>query len=225
MTVTCTELVKEYVTPAETIRALDGVSLDVEEGEFLALEGASGSGKSTLLNLIAGLDEPTSGAVQVAGHQLHRLSTADRGRLRLKSIGVVFQDNNLIAEFSILENILVPLRALGLDPTAARREARRALDRLGIGDLADRRPRDVSGGQRQRGGIARAIAGSRRVLLADEPTGALDSHNSIALFETLRELARQGTTVIVATHDPLVSPFVDRVLRLRDGRLETPGEA
>ncbi len=225
MTVTCTELVKEYVTPAETIRALDGVSLDVEEGEFLALEGASGSGKSTLLNLIAGLDEPTSGAVQVAGHQLHRLSTADRGRLRLKSIGVVFQDNNLIAEFSILENILVPLRALGLDPTAARREARRALDRLGIGDLADRRPRDVSGGQRQRGGIARAIAGSRRVLLADEPTGALDSHNSIALFETLRELARQGTTVIVATHDPLVSPFVDRVMRLRDGRLETPGEA
>jgi putative ABC transport system ATP-binding protein len=225
VTVTCTELVKEYVTPAETIRALDGVSLDVEEGEFLALEGASGSGKSTLLNLIAGLDEPTSGAVQVAGHQLHRLSTADRGRLRLKSIGVVFQDNNLIAEFSILENILVPLRALGLDPTAARREARRALDRLGIGDLADRRPRDVSGGQRQRGGIARAIAGSRRVLLADEPTGALDSHNSIALFETLRELARQGTTVIVATHDPLVSPFVDRVLRLRDGRLETPGEA
>jgi len=225
VTVTCTELVKEYVTPAETIRALDGVSLDVEEGEFLALEGASGSGKSTLLNLIAGLDEPTSGAVQVAGHQLHRLSTADRGRLRLKSIGVVFQDNNLIAEFSILENILVPLRALGLDPTAARREARRALDRLGIGDLADRRPRDVSGGQRQRGGIARAIAGSRRVLLADEPTGALDSHNSIALFETLRELARQGTTVIVATHDPLVSPFVDRVMRLRDGRLETPGEA
>jgi putative ABC transport system ATP-binding protein len=221
MSVTCTELVKEYVTPAETVRALDGVTIEVAPGDFVALEGASGSGKTTLLSLIAGLDAPTSGSVQVDAHAMSQINSNARARVRLESIGVIFQDNNLIDEFSILENVLVPLQALGMTPHVARQAALEALARMGILELQDRRPRDVSGGQRQRAGIARAIAGPRRLLLAGEPTGALDSENSKSLFGAMADLASHGTTIIIATHDPLIEGFARKVIRLRDGRVES----
>lgn len=219
MKVICTELVKEFATAAETVRALDGLSLTVENGEFLALRGASGSGKSTLLNLIAGLDLPTTGSVQVDSRILSDGSGAQRAQHRLRNTGVVFQDNNLIDEFTLIENVMVPLRALGHPHDRARAEALDGLERVGIAELADRRPRDVSGGQRQRAGVARAIAGPRTLLLADEPTGSLDSATSATLFATLRGLARTGMTVITATHDPLIEDFADRDVNLTDGKI------
>ncbi len=208
-----------YPLKSGPVPALRGVDVSLAPGETVCLFGASGSGKSTLLNVLAGLDVPDAGRVQVAGVDVVRASEAERTALRLRSVGMVFQDSNLVAQFTAAENVELILRCQGA--TAPRQQAGALLAALGVGELADRRPSDMSGGQRQRVGIARALAGDRRVILCDEPTGALDRANSRALFGLLRDLAReQQLGVLIATHDREAAEFADRVLTLVDGRVE-----
>ncbi|MDM4763705.1 ABC transporter ATP-binding protein [Galbitalea sp. SE-J8] len=206
-----------YVSAVETVVALDGVTLDAADGELVTVFGSSGSGKTTLLNVIGGLTVPDSGVVEVGGRNIVALSEADRADVRLRDVGVVFQDHNLIPEFTALENVMLPLRARGFSSGDARRAADTALSSVGVAGLGGRAPAQLSGGQKQRVGIARAIAGERGVLLADEPTGALDSENSRAVFGVLRDLARAGVCVLVATHDPLAREIADRVVTMSDG--------
>lgn len=208
-----------YPLPSGAVPALRGVDLSLLPGETVCLFGASGSGKSTLLNVLAGLDVPDAGRVAVAGVDVVRASEAERTALRLRSVGMVFQDSNLVAQFTAAENVELILRCQGA--SGPRRQAVALLGALGVGELADRRPSDMSGGQRQRVGIARALAGDRQVILCDEPTGALDRANSRALFELLRDLAREKQVgVLVATHDREAAEFADRVVTMVDGRVE-----
>lgn len=204
----------------ETIRAVDGVDLRVPAGEMACIYGASGSGKTTLLNLVAGLDVPEQGVVRVAGRDLTTTTQRDRAKIRLHNIGVIFQENNLVQEFTALENVLVPLLARGRPYPEASNEAAKELARVGIEGLAGRFPWEMSGGERQRVGIARALAGGRRVLIADEPTGALDSANSEALFALIAKLCHEGdVAALIATHDPLAQAWADTVWTMRDGQL------
>lgn len=205
-----------YSTPAGAVRALDGVNLEVAAGEMVSLYGASGSGKSTLLSVIGGLEVPGSGSVQVMGREIVGMSEDQRTDLRLRQVGLVFQEHNLVAQFTASENLQIVLRAQGC-PEA---EAKRLLGLVGIGELWNRMPDAMSGGQRQRVGVARALAGRRPVMLCDEPTGALDSHTSASLFSQLKALTRQaGVACLIATHDPLAERYADRVLEIVDGRL------
>lgn len=208
-----------YRSNVETVTALETVTLRVLAGEFVAVFGASGSGKTTLLNVIAGLQVPDSGDVQVGEHEVQHLTESERAQMRLVDVGVVFQDDNLIPEFSALENVMLPLRARGWSATAAVELAQEYLVKVGLDGLGRRMPAQLSGGQKQRVGIARALVGGRRVLLADEPTGALDSETSRAVFELLGELAEQGVAVVVATHDPLVLEYAGRIVTVRDGQV------
>lgn len=212
-------LVKAYPTPVETIRAVDGVTLSLAGGEFVCLHGASGSGKSTLLHLLAGLIEPDAGSVLVEGVELRAAETRAAAEVRRTRVGVVFQDDNLLAELSVWENVALPLEISGIRPSEAKREAVETLALVGLDGLADRRPREMSGGQRQRVGIARALVGGRRILLADEPTGSLDSTNSRALFELLADLAASGRAVLVTSHDPNCRTYATRSVEMVDGRL------
>ncbi len=209
---------KRFTVGEEVIVAVDAVSFGVTEGEFACISGASGSGKTTMLNILAGIDTADSGDVVVAGHSLSGRSERARADIRLRSIGVVFQSNNLLAEFTARENVALPLMVRGMGRTAANVTAQAALDSIGLADLGGRLPGRMSGGQRQRVGIARALAGEQKLLIADEPTGALDSENSRALFALMRELCdRRGTAVVLATHDPLAQDFADSTYLIVDG--------
>lgn len=203
----------------EKVTALDHVDFTAQRGQFVAIMGASGSGKSTLLNCIGGLQELDDGAVVVEGTTLSGLSEDQRANLRLTRIGLVFQDDNLIPVFTALENVTLPLFARGWAAADAEAEGKRWLERVGLADLADSRPAEMSGGQRQRVGIARAVAGSRGILLADEPTGALDSVTTREVLGVMRDLARDGVCVVVVSHDPVVRSFADRVHTMVDGTL------
>lgn len=210
---------RSFLTGSETVWAVRDAELTAGAGEFVCVVGASGSGKSTLINLIAGLDVADTGTILVGSADVGRLDEDQRARLRLESVGVVYQDHNLIEEFTALDNVALPLEVLGLTYREACAQAAAQLDRVGLADLAGRLPSQMSGGQRQRVGIARALVGDRRVLLADEPTGALDSQNSRALFEVLRGLCNQGTLAVVCTHDMMCREFADTVYEMRDGRV------
>ena len=205
------------------IRALDGVSLTVADGELVALTGASGSGKSTLLNLIGALDRPDEGEIRVGGEDVTRL--ADPSRYRAATVGFVFQFHNLIATLSALENVQIPM--LGRTARAQRdRRARELLAEVGLADRIGSYPPTLSGGERQRVAIARAIANEPSVLLADEPTGALDSETGAQIVALLRRLRDEhGTTILLVTNDDAVAAQADRVLRLRDGTLSEPATA
>lgn len=209
----------EFTTSAETVHAVNGVDLDIPEGQFVGLLGASGSGKTTLINVLAALENATAGTVVVGGHDLGALEPAEKARLRREDVGVVFQDNNLIQEFTARENVALPLIVGGMKRREADAEAGEMLHAVGLDGLEDRLPRKLSGGQQQRVGIARALVGGRRVLLADEPTGALDSENSRAILGLFADLSGEGVTVVIATHDGLIEEFADRIIVLRDGRL------
>jgi putative ABC transport system ATP-binding protein len=209
--------------PTRTV-ALEGVSLAVERGEFVAIAGPSGSGKTTLLNLIGAMDDPTSGAVRLRDRDLGGLSDAERAELRLRHIGFVFQHFNLIPVLSAAENVEFPLLFRSDLPARERRErTAKVLERVGLGDKAARRPAELSGGERQRIAVARALAGGPDLVLADEPTASLDHETGRGVIELMRELNRErGTTFLYATHDAELLRLADRVVRLRDGRIVTP---
>ncbi len=204
--------------PAE-VRALCDVDLSVDAGRLVAVMGPSGSGKSTLLTIAGSLEEPTSGEVLVGGAALSELSRNQRARLRRRSIGYVFQDYNLLAGLSAAENVSLPLELDGVGARKARATGMQALEELGLGDRASRYPDELSGGERQRVAIARAVVGERRLLLADEPSGALDSVNGEAVMRLLRAACGRGVAGVVVTHDAQLASWADRVVFLRDGRV------
>ncbi len=210
---------RQFMAGSDQVWAVRDVSLSVLAGSFVCLVGASGSGKSTLLGLVGGLDTPTCGTVSVLGRDVGALDEDERADLRLSSIGIVFQDNNLIDELTALENVALPLEAAGMPPRDAAAQAQDALARGGLAGLSHRFPADLSGGQRQRVGIARAVVGQRRLLLADEPTGALDSQNTQSLFAQIRHMCSKGMTAIVVTHDATVMDYADAAYEMVDGRL------
>jgi putative ABC transport system ATP-binding protein len=212
--------------------ALDHVTLDIEAGEFAAVMGPSGSGKSTLLNLVAGLDRPTSGRVLVDGTDLTGQGEASLARFRRRRLGMVFQFFHLLPSLTVLENVLIPAQLAGVRPARAESRARELLARLSIEDTAGRFPARLSGGQQQRVAIARALINEPPLLLADEPTGALDSASGTQVMELLRDLHRDGQTVLLVTHDArLAARYAERVVSLIDGqviddaRLEAPSAA
>lgn len=209
---------KAFTTGVDAVTALDSVDFDLDPGEVACIYGASGSGKTTMLNVLAGMETLDSGTVTVDGEDLTQRNEAQRADLRLHRVGVVFQSNNLLPEFTALENVVLPLLVKGHRRRVATLEASTALAAVGIEQLADRLPAQMSGGQRQRVGIARALAGEQRLLVADEPTGALDSENSRTLFELLRRRATSdGTAIVIATHDPIAQDYADSVFHMVDG--------
>ncbi|WP_059009943.1 ABC transporter ATP-binding protein [Streptomyces specialis] len=201
------------------VHALKGVDLSVHAGEFVAVMGPSGSGKSTLLTLAGGLDTATGGQVLVEGHDLGALSRARLAKIRRTSVGYVFQDYNLIPALTAAENIALPRELDGVAARTARREALAALDEIGLSELADRFPDEMSGGQQQRVAIARALVGERRLVLADEPTGALDSETGEAVLALLRRRCDEGAAVVLVTHESRYAAWADRVVFLRDGTI------
>jgi putative ABC transport system ATP-binding protein len=204
--------------PAE-VQALCGVDLSVDEGELVAVMGPSGSGKSTLLTIAGSLEDPTEGEVVVGEASLTGMSRNDRARLRRRAIGFVFQDFNLLPGLTAAENVSLPLELDGTPGRSARRSAMASLDGLGLSDRADRFPDELSGGERQRVAIARAVVGDRRLLLADEPSGALDSVNAEAVMRLLRNACRGSVAGVVVTHDAQLAAWSDRIVFLRDGRI------
>jgi putative ABC transport system ATP-binding protein len=215
-----TEVSKTYDGPGGQT-ALGELSLDIEGGEFTAIMGPSGSGKSTLLNLIAGIDRPSGGRVRVAGEDLDRLSEARLARFRRARLGFVFQFFNLLGNLTVLENVLIPAQLNGVRPAQAKARAMELLARLDIAELADQYPARLSGGQQQRVAIARALINRPVLLLADEPTGALDSHGGEQVMELLQGLNREGQTVLLVTHDAkLATRHAGRVVSLIDGRVD-----
>ena len=201
------------------VHALRDVDLRVEAGELVAVMGPSGSGKSTLLTIAGTLEEATSGEVVIDGRDVSRLTRNDRARLRRHSVGYVFQDFNLLAGLTAVENVALPLELDGVGARAASVRALEALELMGLSEQADRYPDELAGGERQRVAIARAVVGDRGIVLADEPTGALDSVNGEAVMRLLRAACRRGVAGIVVTHDAQLASWADRVVFLRDGRI------
>jgi putative ABC transport system ATP-binding protein len=214
------ELTKTYRQGKHDVPVLHGVSLAVERGEVVALEGPSGSGKTTLLCILGCLLTPTRGRVVIDGHVIDESRPKRLQEVRRRSIGFVFQQFNLFPSLTASENVEYALNLRGWRGRAARREAERALESVGLGDRKHFHPRDLSGGQRQRIAVARAMAGAASVILADEPTGSLDSESGNLVLGLFRELAKSGSrALLIVTHDPLVRAIADRVLTIRDGRL------
>jgi putative ABC transport system ATP-binding protein len=214
------DVVKSFGSGLTEVRALRGVTLHVDEGEFVAVMGPSGCGKSTLLHLAGALEVPSAGSVRVGGRELASLSAADRSELRRNDVGYVFQRLNLIPSLTAIENVMLPLELAGGAHREGRDRAIAALETVGLTERVDRYPDDFSGGQQQRIAIARAIVGTRRLLLADEPTGSLDTANSDEVIELLATLPRErGTAIVLVTHEPRFASWADRVLFLRDGRI------
>jgi putative ABC transport system ATP-binding protein len=219
---------KTYGSGAAEVHALADVDLTVERGELVAVMGPSGSGKSTLLTIAGSLEEPTSGEVLVDGVDLATISRSDRAKMRRRSIGYVFQDFNLLPGLTAIENVTLPLELDGTRAKAAKSSGISALKELAVAERADRYPDELSGGERQRVAIARAIVGERGVLLADEPTGALDSLNGEAVMRLLRAATHRGVAGVVVTHEAQLASWADRVVFLRDGHVvdqtaATPG--
>jgi putative ABC transport system ATP-binding protein len=210
---------KIYGEGPNQVQALQDVSMSVEAGELVAVMGPSGSGKSTLLTIAGSLEDPTSGQVLVGGAMLSKLSRVDKARLRRRSIGYVFQDFNLLPGLTAVENVSLPLELDGLTARKARAVGMRALGELELTEQADRFPDELSGGERQRVAIARAVVGDRQLLLADEPSGALDSVNGEAVMRMLIAACHRGVAAVVVTHDAQLASWADRVVFIRDGRI------
>jgi putative ABC transport system ATP-binding protein len=215
------DVCRHYAMGESLIRAVDGISISVPSGEFVALLGTSGSGKSSLLNLIAGLDRPTSGTVVVEGKNLAELSREDLARHRLHTVGMVFQSFNLIPSMTVIENVELPLRFAEVDRSQRAALARQALDRVGLGKRLDHRPSELSGGEQQRTALARALINRPKLLLADEPTGNLDSRTGTEIMNLIREFNESlGMTVVMVTHErALAGQYAERLIFLADGKL------
>jgi ABC-type lipoprotein export system ATPase subunit len=208
---------KEYGRDASLVHAVDRVDLDVQGGETLAVMGPSGCGKSTLLHLLGGLDRPTAGEVWVAGQRIDRMSERRMAALRRDAVGFVFQAFHLMDELTAVENVELPALLAGRSPRAARRRASELLDRVGLADRARHLPSQLSGGQRQRVAIARALANAPEIVLADEPTGNLDSEATLDVLQLLDSLHQAGQTVVIVTHDSRIAATADRLISMRDG--------
>jgi putative ABC transport system ATP-binding protein len=213
------DVTKIYRTGDVSLRALDGVSLRVQSGEFLAVMGASGSGKSTLMNIIGCLDRPTSGTYALAGRPVSGMSRGELARTRNRMLGFVFQQFNLLARTSALENVELPLEYAGVGARQRRRLATAALERVGLANRLAHHPNQLSGGQQQRVAIARALVNDPEVILADEPTGALDSRTSVEVMALFQQLWRSGITIVLVTHEADVAAFSSRVVVMRDGKV------
>jgi len=213
-------LTKAFTEGGRTLEVLRGVNLEIAAGARIAIIGASGSGKTTLLQLLGGLDEPTAGAVWIAGSNIHELDQVERGRLRNRALGFVYQFHHLLPEFSALENVALPLLVRGVAVKEAEREARELLERVGLAERTTHRPGQLSGGERQRTAVARALVTRPAAVLADEPTGNLDRPTGARVFDLLLELnASMGTSLVVVTHDPVLASRMDRILELDAGVL------
>jgi putative ABC transport system ATP-binding protein len=210
---------KTYGTGAAEVHAIRDVDLAVERGSLVAVMGPSGSGKSTLLTIAGSLEEPTSGKVVIDGRDLSSMSRNDKARLRRRTVGYVFQDFNLLAGLTALENVTLPLELDGVSARRARLTGTAALEELGLVDRAEHYPDQLSGGERQRVAIARAVVGDRTLLLADEPSGALDSANGEAMMRLVLNACRRGIAAVVVTHDAQLASWADRVVFIRDGRI------
>ena len=218
--ITVADLKKYYTVGPNTVKALDGVSLDVKSGEFVGVMGRSGSGKSTLLNMLAGLESPTDGFLEIDGEPVGILSERKRIQFRRNSIGFVFQSYNLMPQYTTLENVALPLAIRGVSKRVRDELAEEALYRVGLQDNLRHRPSELSGGEQQRVGIARAIIAKPPIVLADEPTGNLDTKTSDEVMQLLTELFHEDkTTFVLVTHDPEMRRYMDRTICLRDGRL------
>ena len=214
---------KSFESEETLVRALRGVELELTGGEFVAVMGPSGCGKSTLLNLIAGVDTPSGGEIVLAGLRVSDMDEDQRARMRRQHIGFVFQFFNLLGGMSVLENVVVAAVIAGAERKSAEASARDLLDLLRLAERADHAPGTLSGGQRQRLAIARALVNEPTLLLADEPTGALDSGGGLEVLELFRRLHARGQTILLVTHDQRVAEAADRVVSMRDGRIEAAG--
>ncbi len=215
------EIKKEYVMGAETIRALKSISIEINRGEYVAFMGPSGSGKSTLMNIIGCLDTPTAGQYVLNGHDVSDLTENELAEIRNKEIGFVFQTFNLLPRASALENVSLPLVYAGFGKQDREEKALATLEGVGLGDRAYHKPNELSGGQRQRVAIARALVNDPSIILADEPTGNLDSKTSYSIMDLFAELHNSGNTIIMVTHEEDIAEYAHRIIRLRDGLIES----
>ncbi|MEY2758506.1 MAG: hypothetical protein RIR33_2284 [Pseudomonadota bacterium] len=219
--ISCRGLTKIYRMGDQDVRALDGVDLDIHTGEFVAIMGPSGSGKSSLMNLIGALDRPTSGEMWINGRALSEMSRDELADLRNETLGFVFQQFNLLARQDAFQNVRLPLRYARKDVGDIDARAKECLELVGLGSRIDHRPMQLSGGQQQRVAIARALANHPRILLADEPTGALDTKTTAEIMHLMQDLNRQGITVVLITHENEVAAYAGRQIHFRDGRIES----
>ncbi|MBK8387853.1 MAG: ABC transporter ATP-binding protein [Saprospiraceae bacterium] len=215
------ELVKTYIMGSQRVNALRGVSLEINVNEYVALMGPSGSGKSTLMNLVGCLDTPTSGDYFLDGENVSQMTDSELASVRNKKIGFVFQTFNLLPRMSALENVALPLVYSGMSKKLREERALHVLDIVGLGDRFTHKPNELSGGQRQRVAIARALVNNPSIILADEPTGNLDTKTSIEIMSIFEEIHNKGNTVIIVTHEPDIADHSHRIIRLRDGVIES----
>lgn len=216
---------KEYKMGDETVYANDGITLDIDKGEFVAIVGKSGSGKSTLMNIIGALDVPTSGTYLLGGKNVGKLSDNQLANIRNKMIGFVFQQYNLLPRMSIMENVELPLLYAHVSAREREKRAMEALEKVGLGEKAKQMPKQLSGGQQQRVSIARALAADPSLILADEPTGALDSKTSRQVLDFFKKIHEDGNTVIMITHDNSIAVEAKRVIRIADGKINFDGSS
>ncbi len=212
---------KTYEMGDQKVYALRGISFSINQGEFVSIMGPSGSGKSTCMNMIGCLDRPTGGIVCVGGKETAKMSEKELAVLRNKTIGFVFQQYHLLPSMTVLENVMLPLRYQGIEKSARRSLAEEALDRVGLADRMSHRPYELSGGQKQRVAIARATVTKPNIILADEPTGALDSETGRAVLSLFGEINNSGTTIVIVTHDPRIGAATRRCIRIFDGRIQS----
>ncbi len=217
--VECVGLGKDYVMGDNVIHALRAVDVSIQRGEFVAIMGPSGSGKSTFMNLVGALDTPTVGILRIAGQDIGQMSSDALARLRNETLGFVFQQFMLLAKTDAIDNVKLPLMYTRMDPAEKDRRARAALERVGLGQRMDHRPSQLSGGQQQRVAIARALVNRPQMILADEPTGALDTVTAAEIMALLEDLNREGVTIVLVTHEEEIAEHARRIIRFRDGRI------
>ncbi len=215
------DLHKTYILGSQKVNALDGVSLSINKNDYIAIMGPSGSGKSTMMNILGCLDTPTSGRYVLGGTDVSQMEDSELAEVRNRQIGFVFQSFNLLPRYSALENVALPLIYCGTPIKERTSLADKALDTVGLSDRKDHKPSELSGGQRQRVAIARAIINNPTIILADEPTGNLDTKTSVEIMNIFEKIYRQGNTIIIVTHEEDISRFARRIVRLRDGKIES----
>lgn len=218
--ITLTDIGRKYVIGAETIHALKSVSLTINKGEFVALMGPSGSGKSTLMNILGCLDTPTKGTYILNGNQVSEMSDSELAEIRNKEIGFVFQTFNLLPRSSSLDNVALPLVYAGVSRKEREERAQKTLENVGLGNRVHHKPNELSGGQRQRVAVARALVNNPSIILADEPTGNLDTKTSVEIMGLLEEIHSKGNTIILVTHEEDIAQHAHRIVRMRDGLIE-----